>query len=85
MPRTKPIAAGAIPAGLYAVEALLARRDISRAAREVAEKASEHFRVSLEAVYRRCVTIPLLEALEKIRCEYSVWRALQAELSGLLR
>ena len=79
------IAAGAIPAGLYAVEALLARRDISRAAREVAEKASEHFRVSLAAVYRRCVTIPLVEALEKIRCEYSVWRALHAEFSGLLR
>ena len=74
-----------LPAALYVIEGLLARREIARAAREVAERASEHFRVSLEAIYRRCVTIPLMEAFEKVRGEYSAWRALTAELSGLMR
>ncbi|MEK7468431.1 MAG: GTPase [Planctomycetota bacterium] len=78
-------AAGIAPIGLYFFESILARRDVSRAAREVAERAADHFRTSLEAIYRRSVTIPLLESFEKVRGEYSAWRSLHAELEGLVK
>lgn len=78
-------AAGLAPVGLYLFESALARRDVAHASREVAERAADHFRTSLEAIYRRSVTIPLMEAFEKVRGEYSTWRALQAELEGLSR
>lgn len=78
-------AAGIAPVGIYFFEAALARRDVRRASREVSERASDHFRTSLESIYRRAVTIPLMEAFERVRGEFSGWRALHAELEGLVR
>lgn len=77
--------AGIAPIGIYLFESALARRDVTRASREVAERAADHFRTSLESIYRRAVTIPLMEAFEKVRGEFSTWRALQAELEGLVK
>jgi hypothetical protein len=78
-------ATAGLPVLLYGIEGLLARRDVARAAREVAERASGHFRTSMEAIYRRAVTVPLMDAMARLREEYTAWRALSAELAGLVR
>ncbi|NUN47969.1 MAG: hypothetical protein HUU15_03965, partial [Candidatus Brocadiae bacterium] len=64
-------------------EAALARREVARAAREVVERSAALFRDELESIYRRTVADPLLAACAAVREEYSTWRSLQAELTGL--